>query len=143
MVSGNDFDEFPRTLIEQDVVFEDIHQVGLGACAFQQSFHVHDAGAVLMQALPVVEVLKLAGDRTDLGINAIAQDDEGIVVEEMRDGVLVVRKVLLVGRLDVLVDILELHKYERDAVNEADNVCAAAIEVAFDPELPHDQEVVF
>ncbi|MNP37173.1 hypothetical protein D3C76_1306070 [compost metagenome] len=117
--------------------------MGLGACAFQQSFHVHDAGAVLMQALPVVEVLKLAGDRTDLGINAIAQDDEGIVVEEMRDGVLVVRKVLLVGRLDVLVDILELHEHERDTVHEADDIGAAAIQVAFDPKLPYDKEVVF
>ncbi|MCY1465049.1 hypothetical protein D9M71_831500 [compost metagenome] len=48
VVAGDDLDEFSRALIEEDVVLEDVHQVGFGACAFQQRLHFHDAGTVFV-----------------------------------------------------------------------------------------------
>ena len=44
--------------------------------------------------------------RADLRLDAVGQHDDGVVVEEVRDGVLVVGEVLLVGGADVLVDVL-------------------------------------
>ena len=91
-----------------------------------------------MQALPVIEMLEFAGNRTDFGVNTVPQDDESIVVEQMWDRVLVVGKVLLVGSLDVLVDIFELHEHERYAVHEAHDIGAAAIQIALNPKLTNN-----
>ena len=60
----------------------------------------------------------------------VGQHDEGVVVEQVRDRVLVVGQVLLVGGADVLVDVLQLDEQERQAVDEADDVGAAAVEIA-------------
>ena len=84
----------------------------------------------------------MAGDRADLGLEAVADDDDGVVVEQVRDRVLVVGQVLLVGGADVLVDVLQLHEQQRDAVDEADDVRPAAVEIAPYPQLAHAEEVV-
>ena len=61
------------------------------------------ARLVLGQAFPFVEMLKVTRNRAQLRIHAVGEHDNGIVVEQMRDGVLVVLEVFLVGRPDVLV----------------------------------------
>ena len=63
-------------------------------------------------------------------------------MKDVGDGVLVVGEVLVVGAADVAVDVLQLHEQERDAVDEADQVGAAAVERPLDPQLAHREEVV-
>ena len=77
-----------------------------------------------------------------LASTPLASIDDGVVVEQVRDGVLVVGEVLLVGGADVLVDVLQLHEQQRQAVDEADDVRAAAVEVAPHPQLAHAEEMV-
>ena len=60
----------------------------------------------------------------------------------MRNGVAVVAQVVVVSVLQVLVRRLQLDEYERDAVDEPDQVCASVVEVGVDPELRDEEEVV-
>ena len=143
MVFGQDLLRLARGLIEEDEVLQEVHEVLFVADALEQGLHVHRAGLLFVQALPFVEVLPAAGDGADLGLLAVAEHDYGVVVEEVGDGVQVVGEVLLEGDLEVLVDVLALHEKQRQAVDEADDVRAPAVEVASHPELPHAEEVVF
>ena len=60
----------------------------------------------------------------------------------MRDRVAVVAEVVVIGVLEVLVRGLQLDEDERDAVDEADEIGAALVEVRVDPELGDEQEIV-
>ena len=62
--------------------------------------------------------------------------------EELRDRVAVVGEVLVVGRLDRPVRLLELRQHQRDAVDEQHEVDAPRVEVAGDPHLVRGQPVV-
>ena len=64
------------------------------------------------------------------------------MIEQVGDGVAVVGEVLVVGVADVLVDVFQLDEEQRDAVDEAQDVGPAAVGVARDPQLAHDQEMV-
>ena len=63
-------------------------------------------------------------------------------MKDVGDGVLVVGKILVVCAADVAVDVLQLHEQERDAVDETDQVRAAAVERPLDPQLADREEVV-
>ena len=89
-----------------------------------------------------MEVLVLATQRADLGLAAVGQQQEGVVVEQVRNGVLVVLKVLIKRLTQVLVDVLAFDEQQRDTVDEADDVRPAPVQLALDPELTHGQEVV-
>ena len=101
VVAGDDLLRLARGLIEEDEVLQQVHEVALVADALEQRLHVHRARLVLGQALPLVEMLETAGERADLRLHAVAEHDDGVVVEQVRDGVLVVREVLLVGRREI------------------------------------------
>ena len=94
----------------------------LVADALQQRLHVDRAWLVLGQPLPFVEMAPTAGDRSNPRLLAVAEHHHRVVVEQVRDGVAVVRVVLLVGGLQVAVDVLALHEQQRQAVDEADDV---------------------
>ena len=79
----------------------------------------------------------------DLRLFAVADHDDGVVVEEVRDGVPVVREILLVRPPEVLVDVLAFHEQERDAVDEPHDVRATAVDVAAHPQLAHAKEIDF
>ena len=80
--------------------------------------------------------------RADLRLLAVAEHYHRVMVEDVGDGVAVVRVVLLKGGLEVPVDVLALDEEQRQAVDEADDVGPAAVEVPFDPQLAHAQEVI-
>ena len=62
VVAGKDLLCLARGLIEEDEVLHQVHEVSLVADACKQRLHVHHARLLFSQALPVVEVLLLAGD---------------------------------------------------------------------------------
>ncbi len=64
------------------------------------------------------------------------------MMKKVRDGVLVVQKVLLVGGADILADVLQLHEQQRQTVDEPDDIRPAAVEIAAHPQFPHTEEMI-
>ena len=133
LVLGDHLDEPLAAVVEEDEVLEQVEEVRLGAHPLEQCLHVHDAGFVLVEALPLAEVLEGRRVAADARVHAVSEHHERVVMEDVGNGVLVVGKVLVVGAADVAVDVLQLHEQERDAVDEADQVGAAAVERPLDP----------
>ena len=84
-----------------------------------------------------------AGERAHLGVRAVGQQDEGVGVEELRDALAaVVAQVVVEGALQRHGAALQLDEHQRQAVDEADQVAAAAVHVAGHPDLRGEEEVV-
>jgi hypothetical protein len=60
----------------------------------------------------------------------------------LRNGVAVVAQVVVVSVFQVLVHPFQLNEYQRDAVDEPDQVRAPVVEVGVDPELRDEEEVI-
>ena len=88
-----------------------------------------------------MEMLPLAGNATDLRLLAVAEHHHRVVVEDVGNGIAVVRVVLLKGCPEIPVDVLALDEEQRQTVDEADAVRPPAIEVTFDPQLAHAEKV--
>ena len=142
MVAAEDLLGLTGGLIEENEVLQQVHEVRLVADALEERLHIYCARFVLRQALPLLEVFPLAGDRADLRVLAVAEHHHGIVVENVWNGVAVVRIVVFVGGLEILVDILALDKEQRQSVHKPDDVGSPAVEVALNPEFADTQEVV-
>ena len=89
-----------------------------------------------------MEVIPLAGDGAEFRFFAVAKHDDGVVVEDVGDGVAVVRVVVVVGGFEVPVDVFAFDEEEGQAVDEADDVCPFAVEVALYPQFAYAEEVV-
>ena len=111
-------------VVEQDEVLDQIEQPLLGQHAVEQRLGVHASLVLLGVALPLDEVLPLAGDRAVAGLVAVAHHQEGVVVEGVGDAVLaqVVGEVVVEAGADVPIDGLQLDEDQRQAVDEADQV---------------------
>ncbi len=142
VVAGEDLLWLAEGVVEEDEVLKEVHEVFLSADPLEERLHIDNAGFVLDEPLPFVEVLKTTGHRSDLCVCAVCEHDEGVVVEEVRDRVFVVLEVLFVGRPDTPVDVLQFHEEQGEAVDESHDVGPPAVEVAPDPELPDAEEVV-
>jgi len=138
VIFGQDLLRLAPGLIEEYEVLQQIQEVAFVADAFEKSFHVHRSSLLFSQAFPLVEVLPFAGDGADLCLLAIAEHHNGVMMEDVRDGVQVVREVFLEGGFEVLVDILALNEKQRQSVYETDDICPAAVQVARHPQLSHD-----
>lgn len=76
---------------------------------------IHRARRLLVQTLPLFEVLPATGDRTDLRLLAAAEHNDGIMVEQVRNSVEVVGEVLLECSLEIIMDVLALDKQQRQS----------------------------
>ena len=142
VVASQDLPRLARGIVEKDEVLHQVQEVALVADPLQQRLHVDHARLFLVQALPLVEVFPTAGDRADLRLLAVGEHHHCVVVEEVGDGVAVVGVVPLESGLEVAVDVLALDEQQGQAVDEPDDVGAAAVEVPFHPQLAHAQEVI-
>ena len=148
MVARYDLARATRTaVIEKDEVLDQIEQPVLRQHAVQQDLRVQAPLAALIVALPLNEVFPTARDRAVAGPVAVAHHQEDVVVEGVRDAVLVqiVREVLVKTGTDVPVDGLQLNEDQRQAVDETDEVRAPVVvrySHALDPQLTDRQEAV-
>ena len=62
MIAGNDLDLLAGTVIEQDEVFEHIHEGAFGIDPLEQRLHAHYTWCSLFQAFPFVEMFITAGE---------------------------------------------------------------------------------
>ena len=133
--------------VEQDEVLDDVQQTVLGQHAVDQHLGGHAALVPLVQALPFAEVFPGAGDRAIAGAVAIADDQQCIVVEGMGDDVLVevIAQIAVEAGADILVDRLQFDEYQRQAIDEADQVGAAVVVGRAQPgdlEFAHRQKAI-
>ena len=142
MVPRQDLLRLAGGFVEQDEVLHQVEQVGPVAHALEQGFHGDHARLFLGQPFPLVEMLEPAGDRADPGLHTIGQHHQPVVVEQVRDRVLVVEEVLLVSGANILADVLQLHEQQRQAVDKADDVRPAAVQIAAHPQLAHAEELI-
>ena len=122
VVAGEDLRGLGPGVVEQDEVLEQVHERALVAHAQEHRVEIDRARVALGEALPLVEELVLAAERPDLGLEPVGEHHERVEVEELRDGVLVVGVVVLVGAAHVLVVPLELNEQQGYAVHEAHQV---------------------
>ena len=89
-----------------------------------------------------MEELVGAAEGSDLGLKSVGEHDHRVVVEDLRDGVLVVGVVVAISHIHVLVVALELNEQERHAVHESHQVAAPPVHGTFHPKLLGGHEVV-
>ena len=65
VVAGDDLHGLAAAVVEEQKVLEDVHEVGFAAQAIERSFEIHNARLIFGQALPLVEVRVLAGQRAE------------------------------------------------------------------------------
>ena len=97
---------------------------------------------LLGQPFPLVKVGPLAGDGADLCLLAVGEHHHRVMEKDVGDSVAVVGVVLLVGGLEIAVNVLALDEEQGQAVDEADDVRPAAVEIALHPHLAHTEKVV-
>ena len=142
VVAGQNLSRVPGRVVENDEVFHQVQEIVFRAHPLEQRLHGHDARLILGQPFPLVKMLEPAGDRAEFGIHPVGQHNKSVVMEQMRDGVLVIEKVLLIGGAGIAADVLQLHEQQRQAVDEPDDIRPAAVQIAPHPQLPHAEEMV-
>ena len=142
VVSGQNFCGAAAGVVEEDEVFQQIQKVLLFADAPEHRLQGHAARLLLAEALPLVEELVLAAQGAHLGLQTVGEDEKGVVVEQVGDGVQVVGVVVRVGVLHVHGVLLQFHKQQGDPVDESHDIRAAAVQVAVDFQFLDGQEVV-
>ena len=142
VVPGKDFCCMPTRVVKQDEVFQQIQKVFLFADAPEHGFQRHTALLLLGQTLPLVEKLIFAAQGTHLGLHAVGEDEKGIVEEQVRNSILIVGVVIGVCLLHIHGVLFQLYEQQRDAVDKADDIRAAAIQIAVDLQLLDGEEVV-
>ena len=130
MVSGKDFYGFSAGMVEQDEVLQQIKKILLFADAAQHGFQSHAPLLFFFKTLPLMEERILAAQRTDFGRAAVGEHQERVIIEQMGDGVEIVRVIIDVGVLNVHGSFFQLDEQQRQTVHKADDVRAAAVGVA-------------
>jgi hypothetical protein len=134
-------------VVEQNEVLDQVQEPLLGQHPVEQRFRIQSRLGFLGVALPLDEVLPLAGDGTVAGPVAVADHQESVVMECVGDAVLmqVVAQVIVEAGADVAVNGLQLDEDDRQAVDEADQVSAPVVvrhSHALDLQLTHGQKTV-
>jgi hypothetical protein len=94
VVLGDQLDQPARDFLKQGEVLDEVQQRAGSQGRAGHRLQRDDALlALAVDLLPLVEVLPAGGHAAQAGLAAVGQDDEGVVPEEVRDGVLVVAQV--------------------------------------------------
>ena len=131
MVPGEDLCGAATGVVVEDEILEEVQEVFLFTHATEHGLQLHAAGIVLLESLPFVEEFVLAAEGADLGLLAVGEHDEGVEVEEMGNGILVVGVVFGVGIPDIHIEIFQLDEEQGQAVDEAQDIRAFAVEAEF------------
>ena len=142
MVPGQDLHRAPVGVIVEDEVFKQIEEVLFPADAPKHGLQRHAALVRFFQSLPFVEELILAAQGAHLGLQAVGEHQEGVVVEQVRNGVQVIGIVVGVGVLHIHIAALQLDEQQGQTVDKAHDVRPAAVEIAVNFELLHRQKVI-
>ena len=143
VVLGDDLFQPALAFVVEDIVLQQVQEARRRAGRAHERFQRDDARfALAVDLFPGVEMLPRRGETAQHGLAAVGEHDETVVPEEVGDGVQIVAEVVRVGVAQFLDVGLEFAKQERQAVDEADQVGAAGVQVAGDPQLLRHQKIV-
>ena len=89
-----------------------------------------------------MEKLIFAAERADLGLHAVGENQESVVIEQVRDGIEIIRVVVGVSVLHVHRRVFELDEKQRDAVDKIDDIRPSAVEIAVNFHFFYGEEVI-
>src|SRR5258708_10142141 len=143
VIFGDQFDQRAARVAKQREVLHDIQQAALLRGSANHGFERDDAFFLLVtDLLPLEEVFPASRDTADPALAAVREDNEGIVPEDLWNGILVVAQVIAIGIFESLVRCLQFDEYQWKTVDEAHQVRPPFVHLARNPELRDEQEVV-
>ena len=89
-----------------------------------------------------MEELPFRVDSSHTCLQPVAEHDEGIMVEQLRNRVEIVTIVLVEGIYHFYVVVLQFHKQQRQTIYETHDVSPSMIERTIHPHLTDTQEVI-
>ena len=142
VVAGQNLDGAPTGMVVKDEVFQQIEEGLFLADAPQHSFQFHAACIAFLQTLPLVEKLVLAAKRAHLGFQSIGQHKEGIVIEQLRNGIEIISVIVYVGVLHIHGRLFQLDEQQRNAIDKAHDVRSAAVQLRVDFHFFYGEEMI-
>ena len=110
MIAGQDLGGASAGVVKENEVLQQIQEVFLFADTPQHGLQGHAARLLFAETLPLMEKLVLAAQCAHLSLQAVGEDEKGVVVEQVGDGVQVVGVVVRIGVLDIHRILLQLYK---------------------------------
>ena len=101
VVASKNFRRVTTGMVEENKVLQQIQEVFLFADATQHGFQCHAALFLLRQTLPLVEELIFTAQSASLGLHAVGDDEKGVVIEQVGNGILIVGVIIGVGVLHI------------------------------------------
>ena len=89
-----------------------------------------------------MEELVLAAKRAHLGFQSIGQHKEGIVIEQLRNGIEIISVIVYVGVLHIHGRLFQLDEQQRNAIDKAHDVRSAAVQLRVDLHLFYGEEMI-
>ncbi len=142
VVFGGHLPQPTPSVLEEQEVLDEIEEACRLAGGAQERVQPDTLRPFLLQPLPRGEDVEGGVRRPHHRLKPVGQDGETIRVEEAGNSVAVVPQVGVVGFLDRLRRRLPLAEEKRDTVDEADGVGPALVEIAGDPGLRGQEEIV-
>lgn len=112
MIAGQDLGGASAGVVKEGEVLQQIQEVFLFADTPQHGLQGHAARLLFAETLPLMEKLVLAAQCAHLSLQAVGEDEKGVVVEQVGDGVQVVGVVVRIGILDIHRILLQLQTAE-------------------------------
>ena len=142
MVTGKYLCGVSSGVVKENKVFKEIEKVFLLANAAQHGFQCDAALFFFVKTLPFMEEFILAAEGTDFRFCAVGEHQKGVVIEQMRDRILIIGVIVCIGILYVNIIAFQFYKQERQTVDEAHNIGAAAVQITMDPQFLYSEEVI-
>ena len=113
VILGDKLDQSALRLHEEREVFDEVEQPFVIAQPPKHGLQRTRALFLLgTDAFPLGEVLPTGGDPAEFALGAVGNDNQGIVPEQMGNGVFVVAQIVVVSGVDRFVNPFELHQQE-------------------------------
>ena len=93
-------------------------------------------------SFPLGEVLPIGSEAANFTVRAVRKHNKGVVPKEVRDGVFVVPKVVVVSGFEMDINPFKLHQDQGNSVDETDYIWSSRIHVASNMELGCGEEIV-
>lgn len=142
MISCQNFGSMIVGMVIDDEVFQQIEESFLFADTAQHGFQTDNTLFALIQAFPLTKILIFAAQCADFGFHAVGEHHKSIEPEQLRDGMLIIVIVGIIGLANIHAELFELHKQQRNAVHKADNVRTAMIQCAVNLHFLYGEKVI-
>ena len=148
VIAGDDFaGAAGLAVVEEDETLHQIEQAVFGEHAVEQDLSFHAGLVLFIVPLPFCEMLPFAGDGAVSGAVAVADHEEGVVVECVIDAGLaeVIGQVVVEAGPHVQIDGFEFDEHQRQAVDETDQIGPAVVvgdAEALDLQFPDGKEAI-